>query len=123
DLVRIQLDEQLSAELAAGQVTKAAFTQNEAGIATVIAEFRAGKPVNTSGLLASVATLFTGELFSSANAQYTRSDADISLSPPYLVHGCREGFLGPGSPVVPVWLFAPCRCHGLGGVAAGTAGA
>ncbi len=28
-----------------------------------------------------------------------------------------------GSPVVPVWLFAPCSSHGLGGVAAGTAGA
>ena len=28
-----------------------------------------------------------------------------------------------GSPAVPVWLFAPCSCHGLGGVAAGTAGA
>ena len=28
-----------------------------------------------------------------------------------------------GSPAVPVWLFAPCSSHGLGGVAAGIAGA
>ena len=77
DLVRIQLDEQLSAALAAGQITNAAFTQNEAGIAAVIAEFRAGQPVNTAGLLAPVATLFTEALFSPANAGYTRSDDDI----------------------------------------------
>jgi hypothetical protein len=33
------------------------------------------------------------------------------------------GSLAFGSPVVPVWLFAPCSSHGLGGVAAGAAGA
>jgi pimeloyl-ACP methyl ester carboxylesterase len=77
DLVRIQLDEQLSAALAAGQITKATFTQNEAGIVRVIGEFRARQQVDTSGLLAPVAALFTDSLFSSANARYTRSDDDI----------------------------------------------
>jgi uncharacterized protein len=44
DLARIQLDEQLSAALAAGQITQASFSQNEAGIVRVIGEFRAGQP-------------------------------------------------------------------------------
>jgi Putative restriction endonuclease len=34
-----------------------------------------------------------------------------------------NGYGAHGSPVVPVWLFAPCSSHGLGGVAAGTTGA
>ena len=34
-----------------------------------------------------------------------------------------NGYGAHGSPAVPVWLFAPCSNHGLGGVAAGTAGA
>jgi hypothetical protein len=34
-----------------------------------------------------------------------------------------NGYGAHGSPAVPVWLFAPCSSHGLGGVAAGTAGA
>lgn len=43
----------------------------------MISEFRAGQPVDTSGLLAPVAALFTTALFSSVNARYTRSDDDI----------------------------------------------
>jgi len=34
-----------------------------------------------------------------------------------------NGYGAHGSPAVPVWLIAPCSSHGLGGVAAGTAGA
>jgi uncharacterized protein len=77
DLVRIQLDEQLTAAVAAGQLTEATATQNEAGISEVISEFRAGQPVNTSGLLQPVAELFTDALFSPANVGYTRSDDAI----------------------------------------------
>ena len=43
--------------------------------------------------------------------------------PPYLFGGAGQQFRCLGSPAVPVWLFAPCSSHGLGGVAAGTAGA
>jgi uncharacterized protein len=74
DLTRIQLDEQLSAAVKAGQITRVTATANEAGISRVIGQFRAGRPVTTSGLLPSVAALFTQELFSPANARYTRSD-------------------------------------------------
>jgi uncharacterized protein len=77
DLVRIQLDEQLSAALAAGQISQPTFIQNEAGIVRVISEFRAGQPVSTAGLLPSIAALFTQSLFSPDNARYVRSDDDI----------------------------------------------
>jgi uncharacterized protein len=124
DLVRIQLDEQLSAAQAAGQITAATVAQNEAGISRVISEFRAGQPVDTSGLLPAVADLFTEALFSPDNARYTRSDDDIyppavagqlprgtrvlvtcgtadtnvpcSTTPPLLAALARAGATGPG---------------------------
>jgi hypothetical protein len=50
---------------------------------------------------------------------------DIAGQPPPLTLfvEAETGSLAPGSPVTPVWLFAPCSSHGLGGVAAGVAGA
>ena len=45
------------------------------------------------------------------------------LFPLTLFVGAGARVPGLGSPVVPVWLFAPCSSHGLGGVAAGIAGA
>jgi uncharacterized protein len=77
DLIRIQLGEELSAAVAAGQITAATAGQNKAGIARVIAEFRAGQPVSTAGLLPPVADLFNQALFSPVNARYTRSDDAI----------------------------------------------
>jgi hypothetical protein len=77
DLLKIQLREQLDAAVAAGQLTAAAAARNEAGIGQVIGEFRAGKPVDTSGLLPPVTALFTS-LFSPANARYVRSDDAIN---------------------------------------------
>jgi uncharacterized protein len=74
DLVRIQLGEQLNAAVKAGQLTAATAAANQAGVSRVIAQFRAGQPVTTTGLLPSVASLFTQDLFSPANARYTRSD-------------------------------------------------
>jgi uncharacterized protein len=74
DLVRIQLGEQLRAAVMAGQVTAAVARQNETLIEKAITAFRAGQPVSTTGMLAPIASLFTGSLFSAANARYTRSD-------------------------------------------------
>jgi alpha-beta hydrolase superfamily lysophospholipase len=124
DLVRIQLDEQLDAALAAGQVTSATVAQNEAGIGRVISEFRDGQPVDTSGLLPAIGELFTDALFSPYNARYTRSDDAIyppavaarlprdtrvlvtcgtadtnvpcSTTPPLLAALARAGTTGPG---------------------------
>lgn len=77
DLVRIQLDEQLSAAVTAGRLSAATARQNETGVARVIAEFRAGRPVSTAGLLAPIAALFNQALFSPVNVRYTRSDDAI----------------------------------------------
>jgi uncharacterized protein len=77
DLVRIQLDEQLSAAQAAGQITAATVARNEAGIDRVISEFRAGQPIDTSGLLQPVAEQFTDVFFSPVNARFTRTDDAI----------------------------------------------
>jgi uncharacterized protein len=74
DLVRIQLGEQLTAAVKAGQVTAAVARQNEALISQAIAAFRGGRPVSTTGLLAPIASLFTGSLFSAVNTRFTRSD-------------------------------------------------
>jgi pimeloyl-ACP methyl ester carboxylesterase len=124
DLIQVQLDEQLSAALAAGQVTAAIFAQNEAGIGRVIGEFRHDQPINTSGLLPAIGQLFTDALFSPDNARYTRSDDEIyppavaarlpggtralvtcgtadtnvpcSTTPPLLAALTRSGATGPG---------------------------
>jgi alpha-beta hydrolase superfamily lysophospholipase len=77
DLVKLQLDEQLTAAAAAGQLTQAVSAQNQAGISQVISEFRAGQPIDTSGLLPVVAEQFTDVLFSPVNVGYTRSDDAI----------------------------------------------
>ena len=52
-----------------------------------------------------------------------RLDASAEDYPLTLFVGAGATVPGLGSPVVPVWLFAPCSSHGLGGVAAGIAGA
>ncbi len=77
DLIRIQLDEQLSAAVAAGRISAATAEQNQAGIVRAIAEFRAGQPVSTTGLLTPIAAFFAQSLFSPANARYVRSSDAI----------------------------------------------
>jgi hypothetical protein len=74
DLIDIQLDEQLTAAVAAGQLTEDVAQTNRVGIRRVIAEFRAGQPIDTTGLLPVVADFFTQAVFSADNARYTRSD-------------------------------------------------
>jgi pimeloyl-ACP methyl ester carboxylesterase len=77
DLVRLQLGEQLTAAVKAGQVTAAVAGQNETLISQAITAFRAGRPVSTAGLLSPIASLFTGALFSTDNSRFTRSDDAI----------------------------------------------
>ena len=77
DLVRIQLGEQLAAAVRAGQLSRAVAAQNETLISRAITAFRAGQPVSTTGMVSSIASLFTGALFSSVNASFTRSDDAI----------------------------------------------
>lgn len=74
DLIGLQLGEQLDAAVAAGQLDETVAAQNKAGIGRIVAEFRAGQPIDYTGLLPSIAQFFSGSIFSSANANYVRSD-------------------------------------------------
>lgn len=129
DLVRIQLGEQLDTAVATGKIDPPTARQNKQGIHRVIREFRAGKPLDTAGLLPGVAGLFTKVLFSPVNANFTRSDdaiyppsvaaglpghpkilvtcgtADTNVpcttTPPLLLGLMRAGTAGPGLRVLP----------------------
>ena len=57
-----------------GTLTAASGRQNAAGVQQAIRQFRAGQPVDTSGLAPGVAQLIAPELLSPANARYVRSD-------------------------------------------------
>jgi len=77
DLIRIQLDEQLGSAAASGQITKATAEHNKILITRVIGAFRARHRIDTTGMLPSVAAVFTKVFFSPANARYVRSDDAI----------------------------------------------
>ena len=57
-----------------GTLTAASGTRNAAGVRRAISEFRAGRPVDASGLTPGVVQLITPELLSPVNARYVRSD-------------------------------------------------
>lgn len=80
DLVDLQLGEQLDAAVAAGQLSQQVSAGNKAGISAVIAEFRAGRPTDTSALLPGIAALFDQSLFTAANSNYVRTED--ALYPP-----------------------------------------
>ncbi len=73
-LIQLQTDEQIDADVGQGTLTAASGTQNAAGVRQAISEFRAGRPVDTSGLAPDVVQLITPELLSPVNARYVRSD-------------------------------------------------
>ena len=73
-LIQLQTDEQIDADMGQGTLTAASGTQNAAGVRQAISEFRAGRPVDTSGLAPGVVQLITPELLSPVNARYVRSD-------------------------------------------------
>src|SRR5262249_6818761 len=52
--------------------------QNAAAVEHAIGQFRAGEPVDTSGLLPDVARMLKPELLSAANARYVRTDDAVS---------------------------------------------
>ncbi len=73
-LVQLQTDEQIDAAVRSGALTAASGKQNAAGVQQAISEFRAGQPVDTSGLAPGVVQLITPEILSQVNARYVRSD-------------------------------------------------
>ncbi len=73
-LIQLQTGEQIDAAVGQGTLTAASGTQNAAGVRRAISEFRAGQPVDISGLAPGVVQLITPELLSPVNARYVRSD-------------------------------------------------
>ncbi|MGD3110435.1 alpha/beta fold hydrolase [Streptomyces sp. YGL11-2] len=86
------LDDQLAADLdravAAGQLTGRQAQLNKTGVARAIADFRAGRPVDTSGLLPSLSALLNG-VFGPVNADFVRSDD--AVYPPSVARGVARG--------------------------------
>jgi pimeloyl-ACP methyl ester carboxylesterase len=74
DLVQMQTDEQLDAAYAQHDITAAAARSNARAVQRAIAEFRAGKPADTGGMLPGVVKLLSSILLSRVNAAYVRSD-------------------------------------------------
>jgi alpha-beta hydrolase superfamily lysophospholipase len=77
DLIDLQLGEQLDAAVAAGELTETVAAQNRTAIARVIAEFRAGQPIDYTGLLPSLQQFFAKGIFTQANDNYIHSDDSI----------------------------------------------
>ncbi|MDH6143756.1 pimeloyl-ACP methyl ester carboxylesterase [Kitasatospora sp. GP30] len=88
DLLAAQLDGQLDEAVTAGQLTEPVAQANRAGIATAIADFRAGRPTDTSALLPPLASLLNA-LFGPNNARFVRSDD--AVSPPDAARAIRPG--------------------------------
>ena len=70
--VELQATAQLIADVAAGRLDSAVAVRNAAGVRHAIGEFRAGRPVDTSGLLPGIVRRLTPELLIAENARYVR---------------------------------------------------
>ena len=73
-LIQLQTGQLLDAAVSAASITPEAAAQNAAAVEQAIGEFRAGQPVDTSGLRPDVARMLEPELLSAANARYVRTD-------------------------------------------------
>ncbi|MFJ9713598.1 alpha/beta hydrolase family protein [Streptomyces sp. NPDC101234] len=88
DLIRLQLATELNKAVAAGQLTAQQAWLNNRGVARAIADFRARRPVDTSGLLPSLDSLLKG-MFGPVNADFVRSDD--AIYPPSVARGIAHG--------------------------------
>ncbi|MGW1056283.1 alpha/beta hydrolase family protein [Streptomyces sp. NPDC001118] len=88
DLIRGQLAADLNRAVATGQLTALQAALNNRGVARAVADFRAGRPVDTSGLLPSLSALLKG-MFGPVNADFVRSDD--ALYPPSVARGVAPG--------------------------------
>jgi hypothetical protein len=79
DLVAVQLDELLQSQVSQGAVTADTARRNAQGVRQAIADFRAGQPVDTTGLLPSVVRVLNPVILSPANARYVRTDDAIDV--------------------------------------------
>ncbi len=70
--VELQATAQLVADVAAGRLDSAVAARNAAGVRHAIGAFRAGRPVDTSGLLPGIVRRLRPELLIAENARYVR---------------------------------------------------
>ena len=70
--IELQATAQLSAAVAAGTLDPAVATTNASAVRHAIGEFRAGRPVDTSGLLPDVVRRLRPGLLVAENARYVR---------------------------------------------------
>lgn len=77
DLLRLQLSEQMDAALAAGRLTAAQAAADRSGLDRVIAQFRAGEPLDYTGMTADIVTFLQQAIFSPVNTRFVRSDDAI----------------------------------------------
>jgi uncharacterized protein len=73
DLVWMQLADQIDRAVAAGQIDSGTGELNKTLLAKVFDQARAGEPVDTTGLLPSLATFISASLLSPINLRYVRS--------------------------------------------------
>ncbi len=73
-LIQLQAGEQIDAAVRQGTLHAASGQRNAAGVQRAIAEFRAGRPVDVTGLAPAVVQLLTPWILTPANARYVRSD-------------------------------------------------
>ncbi|MYT30701.1 alpha/beta hydrolase [Streptomyces sp. SID8354] len=88
DMVGFQLADGLDRAVRAGRLSAEQAELNKKGVARAVADFRGGRPVDTSGLLPSVAALLNG-MFGPVNADFVRSDD--ALYPPAVARDVAPG--------------------------------
>jgi pimeloyl-ACP methyl ester carboxylesterase len=110
DIIAFQVDDQLDTLASAGTISAADAAATKAGVARVIAEFRASKPLDTSGMLPAVATFFATGIFGPDDRRFVRSDD--AIYPPDIAQDVRPGTrvlftCGTADVQVPCWTAGP----------------
>ncbi len=82
DLVAVQINESLDAQVTRGVITADTARQNAQGVRDAIAAFRAGQQVNTAGLLPGVVSTLAPLVLTPVNARTARTD-DAIYPPTY----------------------------------------
>jgi pimeloyl-ACP methyl ester carboxylesterase len=77
DLLAVQINEGLEAQVNNGAITADTARRNAQGVRSAIAAFRAGQPVDTTNLLPSVITTLQPFLLAPANATFERTEDAI----------------------------------------------
>lgn len=79
DLVALQINESLDVQVSQGAITAETARQNAQGVRQAIEEFRAGQPVDTTGLLPSVVSMLTPIILTPGNARVALTDDAIDV--------------------------------------------